>query len=113
MGIYQVVPIDAKPNQTFRCILEREEGTIAYHIELRYNTIGNVWCMRIADGITEECLLANIPLRTGERPSADLLSPSSYLGIGSIYVVPMVSLPSSVYPDDSNLGAEFALVWEA
>lgn len=110
--ILQVVPLSPAPNQTFRCILETTGSTISYRLELRFNTIGRVWLLTIYDGITDQCLIHNIPLRTGWFPCADLLSQSAYLGLGSLYIVPTESVSSTAMPDDTNLGTEFVMVWE-
>jgi hypothetical protein len=67
--------------------------------------------LTVIDGVTRDVLIDAIPLMRGEFPAANLLEQYSYMNIGSATIVHHGKLPPDANPNDTNLGAEFYLVW--
>ncbi len=107
---FQVLPVDASPNQTFTSTLSIGGVNKRLSFGLSYNETGGYWVMRISDPASGAVLLDSLPLLPGEDPAANLLGQYAYLGIGSLYLVNQSNTPAD-RPDDKNLGTAFVLVW--
>jgi len=106
----QIIPLTADPNQAMQVTVSVDGGSKTLDLFISYNEKATYWTMDITDSVTNESLLTGIPLVTGQYPSANMLGQFAYLGIGSAYVIPTAST-SADWPDDTNLGTEFVLVW--
>jgi len=106
----QIIPLSTDPNQTFQITLDIDSKNVTLSLNLKYNEMAGYWILAISDTETKAILLDSIPLITGAYPAANILGQYAYLGIGSAYVL-NASAVAMDYPDDSNLGTEFVLVW--
>jgi hypothetical protein len=106
----QLIPLTPAPNQTFQVTLDIDGGTVTLNFRLHYNEIAKYWVLTILDR-TGTLLLDSLPLLTGGNPSANILGQYAYLEIGSAYVVNVSGLTAPDYPDGTNLGQDFVLVW--
>lgn len=105
------IPLDCTPDQEFRVTVNVNDENIPLLIRIRYNTEGEFWHMDITDGNSAEMLIANVPLVTGEYPSADLLRQFQHLGLGTAVILPMTAKTLRDRPGLSDLGTDFILVW--
>lgn len=106
----QIIPLTTDANQTFQTTVAVGSKNIALSLAIHYNEMAGYWVMSIADPATNTILLDSIPLITGGYPAANVLGQYSYLGIGSAYVI-KTSAVSLDYPDSTDLGTDFVLVW--
>ena len=106
----QIIALDNSPNQSFQVTVNVNGSLIKLALTLGYNAMAGYWVMSIS-GLSGNLLLDSIPLVTGNWPAANLLAQFQYLGIGSVYVL-NVSGPLSIdYPDNTDLGSDFQLLW--
>jgi hypothetical protein len=112
----QQLALTSKPNQEFRTTLQINEENVSFLFRFSYNLIADYWTMKVTNTSTGEILLDSIPLVTGVNYTSTLniLRPFGYLAIGEAYLAPIVSKPTTDFPNDENLGKdkEFVLVWE-
>jgi hypothetical protein len=106
----QILSLNNSPNQSLRAALSVNGQSLTLNLGLRYNTQAGFWVMDIADQ-TGNPLVSSVPLLTGAWPAANILAPYDYLGIGSAYVINQ-SGAASDWPDDTNLGSGFVLLWD-
>jgi hypothetical protein len=106
-----IIPLATEPNQQFYCTIPIDGENRRLSFELRYNAVAAYWSLTVTDGISGKTLIDAIPLMRGEYPAANLLEQYAYMKIGSAVIVPQGELPADANPDDTNLGAEFYLVW--
>ena len=110
MGWYEI-PLEATDDQQFNISLEVNGGSVYLNMHLRYNTEGDFWHMDISKPDNGEMLISNVPMLTGEYPSADLLSQFQHLGIGSAIIVKATDDIKEDYPNFDQLGTDFVLFW--
>jgi hypothetical protein len=108
---YQILPTDTTPNQTFTAALTIGSSQKTLQFNLRYNEMAGYWVMTIIDPSSGSMLLDSLPLVTGDYPAANLLGQYGYLGLGSLCLINASNTTKIDYPDDSNLGTDFVLVW--
>jgi len=106
----QKIPLSNSPNHTFSVTLSINGSNVVFEFFLSYNEVGEYWTLRIKDGATGTTILDSIPLLTDEYPDANFLSQYDYLKIGNAYVVRAAPADTD-FPDDTNLGSLFLLVW--
>ncbi len=106
-----VIPLTTEPNQTFNCTIPIDGVNRRLSFNLRYNSVAAYWSLTVKDGVTNATLIDAIPLLRGQYPAANLLEQYSYMKLGSAVIVHQGELPEGANPDDTNLGAEFYLVW--
>lgn len=104
------VPLTTSPNQTFSVTIPVNGANKSLILNIRYNNIASYWTMSVIDKITGKILIDSLPLITGDYPSGDLLGQYEYLGLGSASIIKAGNV-SNDYPDDTNLGTDFVLVW--
>jgi len=73
----------------------------------KWNDEGQIWVIDIYDGVTEESIVANIPMITG----ADLLEQYEYLGLNGRLVV-FTDGDELAVPTLENLGVESNLYFQ-
>jgi hypothetical protein len=91
-----------------RVALSVDGSTLVLNLRVNYNETAKYWIMAVSDA-SNNLLIDSLALVTGFYPAANLLPPS--LGIGSAQVL-NVSGTSQDYPDATNLGSDFLLVWD-
>jgi hypothetical protein len=108
----QIIPLDNSPNQKFQATLSVNGANITFSFFISYNEVAGYWLMRITDPKTGIVILDSIPLVTITRnpEDANLLTQYSYMKIGCAYLV-KVAPTDSDYPDSTNLGTIFQLLW--
>ena len=106
-----ILPIDAKPNQHFRCVIPVDGRNLALLISLAFNTEAGHWVLSLADDVSGAVLIDSLPLISGVFPSANLLDQYNFLRIGSLVLVRTDPDDEAVVPDSTNLGIAFQLVW--
>lgn len=105
------IPIDPGQDQRFGITVEVGEENIALILHLRYNTEGDFWRMDVTNAVTEEMLISNVPLLTGEYPAADILEQFEYIGIGSAIVLKMTDDAEGDFPNLKNIDTDYVLFW--
>ena len=109
-GIYQYVPLQPLPNQSFRITAALSSSTNKnLNIFLKWNKVALYWEMTISD-TSGNCLVDSIPLLAGVAPTINLLRKYSYLNIGSCYIINISNIKET-QPDDTNLGTDFVMLW--
>lgn len=107
---YQIIPLSNSPNQTLLVTLLVDGSNLTLQFGFRYNEMASYWVMQIVEPSSGQIILDSIPLVTGDYPAANILSQYAYMQIGSCYLV-KVGATSNDYPDDTDLGTDFVLVW--
>jgi hypothetical protein len=102
----QQIPLDTAPNQTWAVTVNINGGSQSFFCELNYNELSQYWTMNIS-AVNQNFSLSGIPLVTG----LNILAQFAYLGIGSIYVINSSGVASPNFPNDSDLGSDFILLW--
>lgn len=110
LSLGQVIPLTTQPNQSFQVSLTVNGATLRLTLTIRYNEMANYWVMTVADsnGVT---LIDNVPLITGSWPAANILDAYQYMQIGSAYVINVSNSDINDYPNATDLGIDFVLVW--
>ena len=108
----QIIPLDSSPNQTFQVTLSVNTINIQLKFFLSYNKIAEYWTMRIVDPLTDSVILDSIPLIVISSITVpnNFIWQYDYLKIGSAYLV-KVGIGADDYPNETNLGTDFVLVW--
>jgi len=106
----QLVPLTIAPNQSFPVSLSVNGNVIILNLKLRYNSQGQFWTLDIADRLNN-ALISSVPLITGVWPSGNILGPFEYMQIGSAFIINANGALTD-WPDDSNLGSGFVLLWD-
>lgn len=106
----QVIPLTTAPNQTFQILLAVNNAQLRLNLSISYNEMANYWTMDVDDN-NGNPLLAGVPLLTGSWPAANILGQYQYLNIGSAYVINVSNSDINDYPNASDLGVDFILVW--
>lgn len=110
MAWYEI-PLDPTLDQEFNVTVEVGEENVDLLLHLRYNTEGDFWRMDISDGNSQEMLICNVPMLTGEYPAADILEQFEYVGIGQAIVLKVSDAAAGDFPNIENLGTDYILVW--
>jgi hypothetical protein len=106
----QIIPVDNSPNQNFQCSLSVDGSNIDLEFDFSFSEIASYWLMRITDPATKIILIDSVPLVCGQGKALNILSQYEHFGIGSAYLINMGV--ATDYPDSTNLGTDFILVWE-
>lgn len=106
----QIVPLTNNPNQTIQVTLNVDGANLTLRLSFKYNSMTGYWTMDIADQ-NGNAFIVGIPLITGNWPAANLLMQQRYMKIGACYIVNF-SQVSTDYPDNTNLGTDFILLWD-
>jgi hypothetical protein len=101
-----LIPLDNAPNQTWQVTVFINGVSVTFGVNLNFNEVAGLWEMSIFDA-SGTLLLSSLPLVTG----LNLLAQFGYLNIGSIWIVDRGGVGSTDYPNASNLGSSFAMVW--
>ena len=107
----QTIPLNNSPNQTFTSTLSVDGEPLVLGFVIRYNELAFYWLMSIFDQ-NGDLLLDNVALVTGNDPACNVLGQFAYLGIGSAFVINASGDIAENFPNNSDLGTEFILVWD-
>lgn len=105
----QLVPVTSAPNQSFAVSLNVDSSVLLVQLGVRFSEIAGYWVLTIKDRYGNT-LVDSVPMITGAYPAANLLQQHRYLGIGSLYLVNASGLAQG-WPDATNLGQDFVLLW--
>lgn len=106
----QLVPLTNAPNQTFAANLSVDGNPLTLNLVFRYNEIAKYWAMTVKDA-SLNLLVNSVPLVTGNDPACNILRQFGYLKIGSAFVINQSGTKKLNYPNNSDLGTDFVLVW--
>lgn len=105
----QIVPLSPQPQQSLTAQLEVNGNPLTLNLFIYWHSMSGYWLMNISDA-QGNLLLSGIPMITGSYPAANILGQYSYLAIGSAYLLNQ-SNGLEDYPDSTNLGTAFILIW--
>jgi hypothetical protein len=108
--VNQIVTLSNSPRQQFPVNLTVNGEQLQLNLVIAYNEVSQYWVMSISD-IDNNPLITDVPLLTGEYPSANLLNQYQYMLIGSAYIFDVGSIIDDDYPNSQELGIQFVLVW--
>lgn len=103
--MYSIIPITAKPRNTFSCKIPVNGKNITLVFTTRYNEIAGYWNVTVSD-TNGLILINNLPMLPGQN----ILEQYSYLEIGSACIIPAHQMEDE-YPNAENLGGDWLLVW--
>lgn len=106
----QIIPLTTQPNQTFQIALNVNNATLRLTLNINYNEMANYWVMTVSDS-NGNLIVDNVPLVTGSWPAANILDAYQYLNIGSAYVINVSNSDINDYPNATDLGTDFVLLW--
>lgn len=105
----QIVPLSTSPNVAQTVTLDIDASPITLNLITRFSTMAGYWVLTILDQFNN-LLLDSIPMITGSYPAGNILGQYGYLEIGSAFVINQSGVAQD-YPDSTNLGTDFVLVW--
>jgi uncharacterized membrane protein YedE/YeeE len=106
---FQIIPLSTQPNQTMTVTLTVDGAQLTLGLAFKYSQMCGYWLMTIFDA-NNNLLVDSIPMITGSFPGGNLLRGQGYLQIGSAYLINQ-SNGETDYPDNTNLGITFLLLW--
>ena len=106
----QIIPLNTDPNQFMVVPLNIDGGVKDQFLQLRYNEVANYWVMTITDA-NGNPLLDSIPFITGNAPAGNILGQFAYMELGSAYIIDASGVKTPDYPNSSDLGTDFVLLW--
>jgi hypothetical protein len=107
----QLVPLTTAPNQSLTVGLNINSQIVTLQLRIYYNSFGGFWLMDIADKLGNP-IVDSIPLLTGVWPGANILGAFASLQIGTAFVINLNGAASD-WPDNTNLGSDFVLLWDS
>ena len=106
-----IIPVTSEPHQIFQCVIPVDGRNIRLRFEVRYNPEAGYWWMSVTDDTTGKALLDSVPFLPARYPAGNILEQYDYLQIGSAFIVPQNDIDKDNWPDDSNMGRDFVLLW--
>ena len=110
--MYQQIPLTSEPNQEFEVTLQIDGENKNYKFNVRWNRVASYWVITITDQSTGEIVLDSVPLVSGGDVTSDILLAHYSLKLGAGYLMSIVDTPNSDSPNMTNLGEDFALIWD-
>ena len=111
---YIILPTTKSPYQVFFLPACPDGHAFQSRVELRYLPAPDAWFLSIADTVTGQVYVNQIPVICSYEVLNDLLFPFRYLfqgsGIGSLFCLKAVENPSTQNPSKDNL-SEFQILW--
>jgi hypothetical protein len=105
----QLVPLTTAPNQKLVVSLSVNGQSFDLLLSIHYNEIAGWWVVTIADA-AGVVLLDSIPFVTGSEPAGNILGQFEYMGLGGATII-NASQAANDYPNNTQLGVDFYLVW--
>ena len=111
--LIQKIPLSPIHNQEFLITLEINEENRTFRFAVNYNKTAGYWILKITDPSDESIIVDSIPLVAGTKGnySLNFLRALEYLLIGEGLLIPIVSNPTSDFPNETNLAIDFEVVW--
>lgn len=106
----QILRLTSNGNQSFEAVVSVDGSVQTFFCNLRYNEIADYWVLTIKNS-QNVVLLDSVPFITGNIPSGNLLHQFSYLKIGSISILNVAGVATPDFPNGSDLGTDFQLLW--
>ena len=111
---YLILPTTDDPYQVF-CFPASPDGhAFQAKVELRFLPAPDVWILSIADALTGQVYVPNIPVICSYDEINDLLFPFRFLfqgsGIGSLFCLKATDAPRTPNPSRGTL-SDFQLLW--
>jgi Domain of unknown function (DUF6983) len=105
----QLVALTNNPNQSIVLELTVDGKPLSMYATIYYNEMAGYWLLDLftTPGVP---LLLSTPLITGVWPAANMLGQYAYLSIGGLYILNVTGAQDD-YPDDTELGTQFAVYW--
>ena len=111
---YIQLPVSEEPYQVIFLPASPDGHAFQAKLELRWLSAPGHWFLSISDAMTGEIFVNQIPVICSYETLNDLLFPFRWLfqgsGIGSLFCLKAVDLPSSENPEKENL-SEFRILW--
>ena len=111
---YLILPTKSEPYQVFYLAASPDGHAFQARVELRWLPAPGLWFLSIADAISGEVYVNQIPVICSYEVLNDLLYPFRWLfrgsGIGSLFCLKAVDAPSTPDPSRDNL-SDFILLW--
>ena len=111
---YIILQTTDDPHQVFYLPASPDGHAFQAKVDLQYLPAPDLWILSIADAITGQAYVPNIPVICSWEEINDLLFPFRFLfqgsGIGSLFCLKATESPSSQNPSRGNLN-EFQLIW--
>ena len=111
---YIILQTTDDPHQVFYLPTSPDGHAFQAKLDLQYLPAPGLWILSIADAITGQVYVPNIPVICSWEEINDLLFPFRFLfpgsGIGSLFCLKATESPSSQNPSRGNLN-EFQLIW--
>lgn len=105
------IPLQTGANQNLTVSVNVDNQTLRLNLNIVWNDIGGYWFMTVTDASANVLLLDAIPLLPGAYPAANILDQYQYMGIGSVFVLPMSNTATFNEPTFTNFGTDYVLVW--
>ena len=106
----QIIPLTNAPDQTLSVILKVDGKVLRLGLNIYFSEMAQYWVMDISD-VSGNLLLSSLPMITGDWPAANILAQYGYLLIGSAFLI-NVGQVSDDYPNSTELGNSFSLLWD-
>jgi len=107
----QTVAFSAQPNQTGKLVLNIDGTVKILLFALRLNEVAQYWALSLYNA-QGALILDSVPLITGNVPAGNVLRQFAYLAIGSLFVVNQSGVAAPDFPNGSDLGTDFTVVWD-
>lgn len=107
----QIIGVSSAANQVLTVSVNINGGTLTLQLAVSFDEMAGFWVMSIADQ-TGTPLISTVPLLTGAWPAANILQPYQYMNIGSAFVINSSGVATPDYPNSTDLGTDFILLWD-
>jgi hypothetical protein len=107
----QIVQLNSSPNQRLSVPLYVNGANLVLQFAVRFAEMLGYWIMSIYDQ-SGNLILGTVPLVTGSYPGANILAPFAYMQIGSAQVINASGVSNPDFPNSSDLGTDFVLLWD-
>jgi Domain of unknown function (DUF6983) len=105
----QLLSLTNSPNQSLLLDLTVDGAPLTLYATIYYSEMAGYWLIDLYSE-PDVPLLLSTPLITGVWPAANMLGQFGYLTIGSLFVLNVTGAQDD-YPDDTELGNRFAVLW--
>lgn len=84
---------------------------LTLQLSISFFEMSQFWALNIADQ-NGNPLVGPVPLITGAYPAGNILAPYQYMNIGSAFVINASGVASPDFPNSTDLGSDFLLLWD-
>lgn len=104
------IPLNTAPNQTFTCVIPVNGKNIRFTFFLSYNPIAKYWQLTLSKTLTNEVIVANLPILSSTFRFYDIFAQLGYKNVGKCMIYNKDGELRSM-PDDTNLGTAYEMLW--